>query len=251
MTARRRRTATTAAATVAALAVGLLASGCTLEEAAPDQAATTAATTPARGAEAPDPRAEALAPEVSALRASVGEARDALRTAMAGGADAADAAELAVALLTADDELAPARDDLPAEPLFPGRATARGDGVDYGDSFTEALTVARAAGAAGGPLVDLLRDPLAGDLGAWQRGADGILDAVDDAARATGDLDAAEAAVAELPGEGTKALAWAVLADRADDQDDRAAFAERGLAHLDLIIAAIDELAAVDVTPDG
>lgn len=240
---RRVSTAAVIAATVAATA-----SGCTLEEAAPDQATTTEPTASALGGDAPDPRTEALADEIAALRASAREARAALERAQAGDEDAGAAAALAVSLLTADEELVPTTEDLPAEPLFPGRATAREEGLDHGDSFTEALTVARAAGAAGSPLVDLLRDPVAGDLGAWQRGADDILDAVDAVGR-SGDVEAAEAAVAELPGEGTKALAWAVLAHRARDSDDRAAAAERGIAHLDLILAAIDELAAVAPTP--
>jgi hypothetical protein len=226
------------------LTVAVTAGGCTLEEALPEAATTVTPTAPTRGLDAPDPHVEQLAAGLGTLRGSVVEARTALLAAA--GDDGTEAAARAVALLTADDELTgdvAATGDLPAAPLFPGRETSRLESVNHGDSFTEALTVARSAGSAGRPLVDLLRDPVAGDLGAWQRGAEGMLDAVDAAARATTDVAAAEAAVAELPGEGTKALAWALLARRAGTENGRAAFAERGVAHLDLVLGAIDELA--------
>jgi hypothetical protein len=52
--------------------------------------------------------------------------------------------------------------------------------------------------------------------------------------------------VLELPGEGTRALAWALLAADARDLDDAQAYAERGVAHLDLIVQALDDLLAED-----
>lgn len=217
--------------------------GCTLEESLPGEPATVEPPTTVRGAEAPDPRVQALAGEIEDLRAAVSAAREALAQVQAAPQEAGAAAARAVALLTADQRLADTPpDELPHAPLFPGRSGERNDATDHGDTFTEALTTARDAGPAGAPLVDLLRDPLAGDLGAWQRDAEGILTAVERTAHSSPGVTTAEERVAELPGEATKALAWAVLAERTRDPDRRAAFAERGLVHLDLVLTAIDAL---------
>lgn len=222
-------------------------SACTLEEATPTAEETTTSAPTALGEAPPDPRVEALAGALAELRSSVRAAREALVAA----AEDPASAETAVALLVADEPLAEGAPPSSPAPLFPGGSTSREETIDYGDAFTTALTQARAAGPAGAEVVDLLRDPLAGDVGTWQRDAEGMLDLIRTAARRTSDLEEAEARVAELPGEGAKALAWALLAEDARDDELRAAFAERGVAHLDLVLAAIAELDDAPETPEG
>lgn len=189
----------------------------------------------------PDPRDDDLLAEVRSLRATVATARDLLRDATAD----VGAAREAVAALTADDRLTDTGTEV--APLFPGPLSSREETIDYGDAFSRTLTAAREAGGALGERIShVLADPIAGDLGIWQRDAEGMLDAVDAAARGTS-VEEAEAAVLELPGEGTRALAYALLAARADDDESRAAYAERGTAHLDIVLRAIDDaLGAMD-----
>ena len=187
------------------------------------------------GTSSPDPLEIGLVEEVRALRETVAHAQALLRDAAQGDAGAA---EEAVAALTADERLADRGTSV--RPLFPGPLSSREETIDYGDALTSTLTAARGAGGPLGERVSqVLADPIAGDLGIWQRDAEGLLDAVDDAARSTA-VDEAETAVLELPGEGTRALAYALLAARTDDEGDRAAYAERALAHLDIVLRAID-----------
>lgn len=224
----------------------LLVAACDLT-AAPSGAPSPTATATALGSEPPDPHAAALGAALEDLRASVAAARDALlATTTSTGSDGEDAAGLAVSLLVADGELAEDEDVLDPRPLFPGGETSRLETIDYGDAFTQALSAARAAGPAGAPVLDLLRDPVAGDIGVWQRDAAGMLDALETTARdlRSEDLPTAEAAVAELDGEGPKALVWAHLAADARSDEDRAAYAERGAAHLDVVLAAVDDALA-------
>lgn len=229
---------------VGVLAGVALLAGCELPGAPVEEASPTTTST-ALGSEPPDPRDAHLTTALEELRRSVAAARHALATAQtAAGDEATTAAETAVALLAAQEEIAEEEPDPDPRPLFPGPVVSREETVDYGDAFTETLSAARAAGSAGAPVLDLLRDPVAGDVGTWQRDAEGMLEQIDDAARPTDDVAEAEASVAELAGEGTRALAWALLAAGADDDDLRSAFAERGVAHLDIVLAAVDDALA-------
>lgn len=219
------------------LTAAVLTAGCTDTPAdAPPQAASET-TVPLPGP-TEDPRVEALVAALDGVRASVSTARDLLVEAQSSGD--ADAADRAVAALTADEDLRGGA-EADVAPLLPGPVTSRQETVDYGDSFTTALEAARdAAGALAADAQRVLSDTVAGDLGAWQRDAAGVLDAVSDAAR--GDLDTAEVAILDLAGEGTRALAWALYAARADDPDTVAAAAERAIAHLDIVRLALTEL---------
>ena len=191
----------------------------------------------------PDVREEALLTEVRSLRETVATARRLLEEAAAG--DTAAAGD-AVAALTADDRLAEGSVDV--APLFPGPLSSRAETIDYGDAFSRTLTAARESGGQFGVRISqVLADPIAGDLGIWQRDAEGLLDAVDDAARPTSVAEA-EQAVLELPGEGTRALAFALLAARAGDGADVRAYAERAIAHLDVVLRALDD--ALDSTEE-
>lgn len=187
----------------------------------------------------PDPREDALIREVRALRETVATARRLLEEAADSGPGAAADA---VAALTADDRIADGSADV--APLFPGPLSSREETIDYGDALTQTRTAARESGGTLGVRISqVLSDPIAGDLGIWQRDAEGLLDAVDEAARSSS-IEEAEVAVLELPGEGTRALAYALLAARADDDEDRRAYAERGIAHLDIVLRAIDDAIA-------
>jgi hypothetical protein len=224
---------------VAGLAAVLVVAGCT--PTATDTLTGTETTAPSATAAAPaeDPRRDALLAAVADLLTTV----DAATSLLAEAADSGDpaTAERAVATLTADEDLA-AGAERDVAPLLPGPETSRQETVDYGDAFTTTLEAARdGSGALAADVSRVLSDTIAGDLGAWQRDAAGVLDTVDQAARGD-DVTAAEPDVLAIPGEGTRALAWALLASRADAPETVAAAAERGIAHLDLIRFALTEL---------
>ncbi len=195
------------------------------------------------------PGREALLTELESLTATVVAARD--RLVAAGEANdlaaARAAGDEAVALLIDDPELAQ-RSPSDLEPLFPSESVERGDAAAGGDRLTTTLTVAREAGDLGRRVADTLSEPIAGDLGAWQRDAAGMVELVRTTARPGAALEELERAVLELPGDGTRALAWALLTAEATSADAAAAYAERGIAHLDLVLTAID---ALDVDPGG
>jgi hypothetical protein len=228
------------AATLVALAVGCA------EPALPE-------TTDGEGAErpvetrTPDPARDSLVSQLADLRVAVAATRDELAEAMEAPNPSAGrrAGDRAVARLVNDPALevsATGLDEAPS-PLFPSTTTERGsiDGAD--DLLTGTLTAARdAGGSLGRASLDLLRDPLAGDLGNWQRDPAGVVASVRAAAGSADDLGSLEQAVLELPGEGTRALAWALLTADPPRSADLVAYAERGVAHLDLVLAALDDL---------
>lgn len=217
----------------------LLAGTAACSDDAPGRQATPILATETETGSSPDPLQDDLIAQVRDLRETVATARDLLAEAAAGDAEAA---ETAVGALTADERLATTSAGV--SPLFPGPLSSREETIDYGDALTRTLTAARAAG---GPLGErmsqVLSDPIAGDLGIWQRDAAGLLDAVDQAARSNSVAEA-ETAVLELPGEGTRALAYALLAARAESQELRTDYAERANAHLDIVLRAIDDALA-------
>lgn len=188
-------------------------------------------------ADVPDPARDTMLAELAELRALLADARDHLDDA--GEADASGArtaATTAVELLAGD----PADD---REPLFPAERGERGSGGARSDRLTGVLTVTREAGGDDARAIrEVLRDLVAGDLGAWQRDAGGMLDLVEDAARSAGSVEEAEETVLGLPGEATRALAWAMLARDARELERAQAYAERGATHLDIAVTAIDDL---------
>jgi hypothetical protein len=191
-------------------------------------------------ASAPDPARDALVVQLRELRATVAAARDELAAALepVDAATARRAGDRAVAWLLQGP------DGADGAALFPSMTTDRGD-LGSDDVLTLTLTAARdAGGTLGRSALELLRDPVAGDLGTWQRDPAGVVASVQATTAVAGDLTAREQAVLELPGEGTRALAWALLTAEARDADVAAAYAERGIAHLDLILLAIDDLLA-------
>lgn len=249
-----------------ALCLAVLA-GCTSE---PAPAPTPSPSEDATAIPTNDPDREALAAMVAELEATVDELRAALEAAAAGQASALDDA---IVLLVAEPDvvtdapLAPAADtdadagdadaggggeDAAADDtevaaptpggttaILPGPLTSREESIQYGDLLTRTLAAARGAGSAGEPVLRFLADPLAGDLGAWQRAPADQLDAIARAGTAP-DLAATETAVLDLDGEAPRALAWVVhgLTVPADAEDA----AGRALAHLAIIDLALDQL---------
>jgi hypothetical protein len=192
----------------------------------------------------PDPGRDTLLAEVGALRSAIGAARDELATAVGSGdpTEARRAGGRAVARLVAAPELGADAGATP--PVFPSTTTERGS-IDGDDLLTASSTAARdAGGALGRAVLELLRDPLAGDLGAWQHDPAGVIASVRAATGASGDLETLEQAVLELPGEGTRALAWALLTVDPPRAADTLAYAERGGTHLEVVLTAIDDLLA-------
>lgn len=190
------------------------------------------------GSQEPDHAREALREEVTELGGLLTTARDHLEDAA--GADdpgqVRDAVGSAIELLIGD----------PADgtaPLFPVELGERGSGSERADRLTSALTVAREAGGpAGREVRELLRDLVAGDLGAWQRDPEGMLAMAEGATAGADTLEEIEAAVFELPGEATRAVAWATLAEEEGDLATAREYAERATTHLDVAVTAVGEL---------
>lgn len=245
-----RRTAATATSCLALAGLTVLA-GCTTEP-APAPSPTPTVTDPADLAV--DPDAEALEEIMVEFRATITALRTELEAAAAGDADAlASAADLLAADVDgvtspggpadgaepADGASLPTIDPSEPAPVLPGPLVSREESIPYGDLLTRTLAAARSAGSDGAPVLRFLADPLAGDLGAWQRAPDDQLETIADAGAAP-DLAAAETAVLALAGEAPRALAWVVhgltVPTNASDAADRA------LAHLAIIELSLDQL---------
>ncbi len=189
------------------------------------------------GSEEPDPARDTLIAEVETLVGLLVTARD--RLGAASGAEdlapARTAADEAIEVLIGEPDASPA--------VFPVQTPERGAGSDREDQLTAVLTIAReAGGTAGGDVREALRDLVAGDLGSWQRDADGMVELVEATADPSVPLEDLEVDVFELPGEATRALAWALLTRDAGDLGRATAYAERGAAHLDVAVTALSEL---------
>jgi hypothetical protein len=193
-------------------------------------------------AQIPEPGRDEVVAWLGELRTAVAAARDELAAAVeTPDASAAQRGTRAVALLI--DAPGLDGDDASVTPVFPSTTTERGSIEGADDLLTVTSTAARdAGGELGRATLELLRDPLAGDLGTWQQDPAGVVTAVRAVADRRGELPALEQAVLELPGEGTRALAWALLTSEARDGEAAAAYAERGVAHLELILLGIDDL---------
>jgi hypothetical protein len=218
----------------------VVASGCA-EPALPEAGEAEGAPEPVE-AQMPEPGRDEVIARLGELRTAVAAARDELAAAVqTPDASAAQGGSRAAARLIDAPELD--GDDAPGTPVFPSTTTERGSIEGADDLLTLTTTAARdAGGALGRATLELLRDPLAGDLGTWQQDPAGVVATVRAVADRGGDLPALERAVLELPGEGTRALAWALLASEARDGEAAAAYAERGVAHLELILLGIDDL---------
>jgi hypothetical protein len=190
---------------------------------------------------APAPEEELLRAQLEVLVASVTLARDHLREAAEADAlpDARRAGEAAVAQLVADG---PLPDDQPPA-LLPAESVVRGDQRAHPDAVTPALSAARQAGGSlGDRAVGVLRDPIAGDLGTWERDPAGMIAQAEAAADPATPLETLDDEVLELGGDALRALTWALLLGEADDLELAQAYGERGAVHLDLILEALAQV---------
>lgn len=227
-------------ATVLCMALlALLAVGCTEPDVTPENGS-------AGGDDSPPP-AE-VTEEDAELRAQIERVDAVVTAAQEGLADAQDADTLAAAVTGAEQALDAllADEDLLSsggDGLLPSRTTQRGDATVPSDLLTETLTIAQdRGGELGTRTAGVLRDPIAGDLGAWQRDAGGMVQLARSTAASSTNVATLERTILDLVGEGTRALAWTFVAVDADDLDLTQAAAERASAHLNIIEAALDEL---------
>jgi hypothetical protein len=198
-----------------------------------------------------DPAADELLASLAVLREGVQAARDEL-------AEAASADELSAATAAADRALALLLDDPSrtieatddgVRPLFPAVTAERTEPELQDDALSSTVSLARDAGGdVGRATVETLRDPIAGDLGAWERDAEGVVararEATDVSGSLSGQLDTVSERVAALDGDGVRALAWTFAAADARDLDDVQLAAERASAHLGVVLVALDLLLA-------
>ena len=199
-----------------------------------------------------DPAGAALAAQLEVLDtavAAVAAALDAAATAADGGdVEAARAAgATAVALLLGGDaadrrdaaDRVDGVDDGPG--LLPATASDRAGG-GTSDLITGTVTLAGDVGGERARVVlELVRDPLVGDLGAWQRDAPGVIDGLRAAVAAAGaDAVALDAALASPAGELTRTLGYALAVATAPDVALAAHAAEAAVARLEVVRVALE-----------
>ncbi|MCC5947214.1 MAG: hypothetical protein JJT89_02055 [Nitriliruptoraceae bacterium] len=191
--------------------------------------------------------AEVLDPTTDALITSIEELTDTVAQARAAFVEAADGDEQAAAdgldLLLRDPD-----DPADGPGLLPARTLERELAGRDVDQLSATVSLARdAGGTLGRATVETLRESVAGDLGAWERDAEGVVATAQAAGRGITDVEAATADILTLPGDGTRALAWATLAVEGSDAQVRAAAAERAAGHLGVVLLALEAL----LDPDG
>jgi len=188
--------------------------------------------------EQPSPEAEALRSEIEEAVALVGEARTALETATA----ASTVEELRAAAEAAEALLVSAGPDGPRA-LFPSEPSERSSERAGDDALTDLLASARELdGAVGRDLLAALRDVVAGDLGAWELDAPGMVAMAEEAAAEAaeaGDLEDASERILALTGEGTRAIGWTALAGTTEDLALGQEAARSAAGHLEVVEIAL------------
>ena len=178
-----------------------------------------------------DDRVGVLVDALREVAGRVGEVRALLDTAAVDPTSDAGATALQLLVGPTDDD-APTL--LPATP--PDRAGAGSD-----DLVTALVTLAGDTGGEPGRVVlELARDPMLGDLGAWQRDPVGILTLLGGIADDASDADGLDAALTAQPGELTRALGYTLVAARSDDAALAAHAARQGAGRLGVVRIAVD-----------
>ena len=173
--------------------------------------------------------------EVRDVLDSLGELRDGTPD---GGAELRALGDLAVGLMLGGPGGGSGAGLLPA--VVPDRG-----GTATDDLITELITYAGDVGGDRSRIVlELVRDPLVGDLGAWQRDPVGVIAllrsiAADHVVPGT-DPTALDAALLEIPGELTRALGHALVIAGTDDPAIARHAAGRGSGHLSVVLIAIE-----------
>jgi hypothetical protein len=150
----------------------------------------------------------------------------------------------AVALMVGSGGGGEGRGLVPA--IEPDRGRAGSD-----DLITTLITVAGDVGGERSRLVlELVRDPMLGDLGAWLRDPVGVITLLRAAADSSDDAAALDAALLELPGELTRALGFALAVASTDDPALALHAARQASGRLGVVLVAI-ELAAETLEARG
>lgn len=196
----------------------------------------------------PDPvEAEVLDPATDELREAVVEisdtvevARDALeRASETEGPTQREALDEAFDVLLADPDAAGDSD----EGLLPARSSERERAGAETDRLSATVSLARdAGGELGRATVETVREVIAGDLGAWERDAEGVVASLAASVEGLTDLEEATGVILAIPGDGTRALAWTLLARSSADAELVAAAAERGAGHLEIVLLGLNGL---------
>jgi len=182
-----------------------------------------------------DPAAQALVEEVEQARDLVARIRGELERASDGGGLPAVRAAASAA-----DELLVATTDSARQALLPGEAAERTERATTDSAFTVLLNRGRQVGGTiGRDLVESLRDPIAGDLGAWELDAPGVVANARAVTVGADDLETAEQRVFSLDGEASRAIAWIDLARTSEELDLARRAASRATDHLDVIEIAL------------
>lgn len=132
-------------------------------------------------------------------------------------------------------------DEMPLPPgLLPAIAPDRA-ALGSTDLMTALVTL---AGDTGGErsrvVVELVRDPMIGDLGAWQRDPLGVIGLVRASVEGERDPTQLDAALLELPGELPRALGYALALADASDVTMAEHAATRGAGRLGVVLIAIE-----------
>jgi ribosomal protein L11 methyltransferase len=183
-----------------------------------------------------------LEPEAQALIDEAERARELLtriRTELERASTADDLPSVRAAASTADGLLV-ASADSDREALLPGEAAERTERATNPAVFTVLLTQARdVGGAIGRDLIESLRDPIAGDLGAWELDAPGVVATARAAPEGASDVESAAERVLTLDGEAKRAIAWVHLARTSEDLELARLAASRATDHLEVIDIAL------------
>lgn len=124
--------------------------------------------------------------------------------------------------------------------LVPAIEPDRG-GAGSDDLITTLITLAGDVGGERSQLVlELVRDPMLGDLGAWQRDPVGVITVLRTAADTAEDSAALDAALLELPGELTRALGLALAVASTDDPALALHAARQASGRLGVVLVAIE-----------
>lgn len=178
-----------------------------------------------------DDRLDALTGALQAVADRVAAVRERLDAAAAD--PSSDAGTVALRLLVGPtDDGAPTL--LPT--TVPDRAGAGSD-----DLVTTLVTLGGDTGGEPGRVVlELARDPLLGDLGAWQRDPVGIVTLLRSIADDAVDADGLDEALLAQPGELTRALGYTLVVAGTDDPELAAHAARQGAGRLGVVRIAVD-----------
>jgi hypothetical protein len=129
---------------------------------------------------------------------------------------------------------------MPRPGLLPAREPDRA-GASSDDLMTALVTAAGDLGGERSQLVmELVRDPMVGDLGAWQRDPLGVIALVRATVADAKDTTELDAALIEIPGELTRTLGYATVLGTTTDPTLARHAAVQGGARLGVVLIAIE-----------